>query len=248
MNRKPLLFTFAFIFAAPLADADVLAGWNVGDSDGTDRIDVDGSLSSEDNYAFESTTTASNIAGATLSLGPGVNPSTTAGQYGFKIGSGNESLTLANAITNEHFIQFNISAVDNFHLNLSSLEMTGESSGNGANAVAILTSIDGFVDGKQIASVTDISDGIDDTGGFDTDSSGFGAPIDLTGSSYQGINTISFRIYGWDTGGGAGITYLRGLNGDNLIINGAVVPETSTVLPLAGLLGLTIIGSRRRKA
>ncbi|MFT6861618.1 MAG: hypothetical protein ACJAVK_000170 [Akkermansiaceae bacterium] len=239
MNRKPLLFTFAFIFATPLADADVLAGWNV------DTVNVARDLSPENNHAFESTTTSSNIAGATLSLSSTLTPSDANDSYGFKINVADQQTSLAGAISAKHFIEFNISASPGYQLDLTSLEMNGQSTATGADNIAILTSTNDFVNYSAIASVSGISG---NTGGFDTDSSGFGDPIDLTGSSYQGINTITFRIYGWNTNGTTGATSLRNLTGDNLIINGAVVPETSTVLPLAGLLGLTIIGSRRRKA
>mgnify|MGYP005995976383 CR=1 FL=1 len=62
---------------------------------------------------------------------------------------------------------------------------------------------------------------------------------------------VEFRIYGWGTEGATGVTSLRSLTGDDLVINGAVtsisaIPEVSTVLPLAIIFSLSLVGSRRR--
>lgn len=242
MNRNTLIITSAFLLAAPLAEAILLVGW-----------DVDGITTS--GLSLADSTSVSNVEESTLSLGSGVIADTAGDRYGFKISSG--TTTLAAAITANHYIEFDVTASSGYLLNLSSVELVGQASRNGANDVAIFASLDGFSTSSNLGSATNVAipdpdpNGSKVTGGFDTDSDGFGGPIDLTGSTYQGVTgTVTFRIYGWNTTSDAGITYIRDLSGNDLEINGTVsaIPEVSTGLPLASLLGLTIIGFRRRKA
>lgn len=230
LRRVSLLFAGMLLFAPCVARADILAGWDV---DGVDVADGTGIDESSAPYTFTAGTQHANVAEAKLTLGSGVNPSTTAGQYGFKVSDAKDSL--ADAITANHYIEFTLEAEAGYVLNLSSLEMNGQSSGNGADDVALLSSIDGFSGGSEIAAVSGISG---DTGGFDTDASGFGAAIDLSADGFQGLTLVTFRIYGWNTGGGAGITYLRNLAGDDLVINGSLaaagpVPSAPVIRPAA---------------
>ena len=174
--------------------ADEIAAWEIAEielDDGT----YDASCT------LPASTTAQHVAIAELTLSLNVNESTTSGQYGFKIAGGSGETTLAGAIAAGHYMQFTMTADADYLLNLSSLEMKGQSSGNGCDDIAILSSAGGFTDDAAIAARSGIS-GI--TGGFDTDSdpAGFGAPIDLSGPEYSGVSTITFRIYGWNSSGG----------------------------------------------
>ncbi len=224
-----------------------LATWDV------DSVELDGDPSGIDDspasspYTF-SGTLGTDIAEGELTLSSTVNGSTTSGQYGFKVSGGNEESTLSGAITAGHYIQFTVTAANGFLMNLSNIEMKGQSSLTGADDVAVLSNIGGFVDTQILDSVSSIAD---DTGGFDTDGSGFGSPIDLSGSEFQGISSATFRIYGFNTSLGTGITYLRNLSGNDLVINGttAVIPEPSTFL--LGLFGVFVLGCcfwQRRRA
>ena len=226
---------------APVSGAE-LASWDVAD------VELDGDPSGIDDspanspYTF-SGTLGSNIAGGALTLSATVNRSTSVGQYGFKVSGGSEESTLGGAITAGHYLQFTVTAANGFLMNLSNIEMNGQSSGTGADDVAVLSSIGGFVDTEVLDSVSSIADV---TGGFDTDASGFGGPIDLSGSGFQEISSVTFRIYGFNTSGGAGITYLRNLSGNDLVINGRTVaiPEPSTLL-LVSMASLGFMFRRR---
>ena len=128
------------------------------------------------------------------------------------------------------------------------IRMNGETSPTGAKNVAIMSSIDTYVDGNEIATLADRH--LIGAGDLDTDGSGWGGPIDLSAPKYQGLKgTFSFRLYGWNTGSGSGITYIRNLaDVDDFEINGAsmMIPEpASPALMLAVFLGVAAV--RRSK-
>lgn len=205
---------------------------------------IDGNSTSNP-FTFSAGETQTNVQSAQLTLSSSVNPSDSTGQYGFKISGANEQTSLSGALTAGHYMDFSITAAPGFVLNLSSIEMNGQSSSTGAADVALLSTVDGFTSSSVIASVT----GANKTGGFDTDTSGFGQAIDLTASKFQNLSSISFRIYGWNSTSGAGLTYLRNLTGNDLIINGSLVavPEPSSTLPLGLAIASTLILRRKRR-
>lgn len=238
-NTIPLtliLFTAAW---SPAQSATLVA-WNV------DGLDVADDLLAGDHYAFAATSTALNVESTNLTLGSGLIPSDTAGQYGFKVPTIEETTSLADAISAGHFFQFEVQASPGYLLDLTKLEMNGQSSGTGANEVALLVSTDNFLTSSTLGSLSGISG---NTGGFDTDPSGFGS-IDL--SSFTGVDAVSFRLYGSGTtttqGKAQGITYVRNLTGDDLVIEGSVapIPEVTSSLTLAGLLAFSAFARRRR--
>ena len=223
-------------------NADLIAAWDVNGIDVNDGIGVGASPS----YSFNSTSSATNASGV-LTLGD-VNPSTTASRYGFKISGANTQTDLAGAIANNHYLQFTINIDSGYILNLNNIEINGESTPTGADDIVVMSSVDGFTAGNEIASLTGRNNA--GTGDWDTDGSGFGAPIDVSGSQYQGLTgSVSFRVYGYNTGSGAGSTYIRGLSGNDLVVDGtlvlAAIPEPTTFLMFgAALAGL---GLRRRR-
>lgn len=199
------------------AEGGVLSGWDVA------GLDVDSSIGGVTNsrpFSFPATTNDTGHVVAKLSLGEGVNPSTSINQYGFKISASEQTNSLVGAIAKNHYMEFSIIADEGYALSLGSIEMKGHATGTGCSNVVLMTSIDGYVAGKEIAVATNANT----TGGFDTDGSGFGGPIDLSAGKYQNLtDAVSFRLYGWDSKSGAGTTVLRNLTGDDLIVFGEVV-------------------------
>jgi len=207
------LIVFCVSLACVLvSEAAPVAAW---DMNGVDLDD--GSHVSP--YVIDANQITSHVAVAQISLSTNVNPTMTVNQYGFKISGVDEQTTLAGAILAGHYIEITLTASSTHRLNLTSLEMNGQASATGCDDFAVLSSVDGFTDSAVIASVTGKA-GV--TGGFDTDGSGFGAPIDLSAPKYSGLPSITIRLYGWNSTGGSGVTYIRALVGNDLIVNGTV--------------------------
>lgn len=240
MNKSLLtiLAASATLAMVQSASAVELTAWDV------DGIDLDDLTTP---YTINGTT-AANIASSALTLSGTVNNSTSINQSGFKIAVVDQQTSLSGAITAGHYFQFTLTASPGFVLNLTSIEMNGGSSGTGADGGAFLSNLGGgFTAGSAIASTTG-KQGV--TGGFDTDASGFGGPINLSAATFQGISSVTFRFYGWDTTSASGVTNIRSLSGNDLIINGdvAAVPEPQTYALIIGGLIVTVIFARRRRA
>ena len=205
--------------------ADVVAGWDVS------GVELDVGAGLETNippYTFMATTSETAGVSAQLTLGDGVNPSTSVNQYGFKISLDDGTNSLAGAIASGHYMEFSLVIAGGYKLNFDSIEMKGQATGTGCSNVVLMTSVDGFVSGQEIASAYPVNA----TGGFDTDSSGFGAPIDLSAAKYQNLTgTVSFRLYGWDSTSGSGATYIRNLTDEDLVVHGTVVELSGGVVP-----------------
>ncbi len=195
----------------------VVAGWEV------ENIDVAagvGIVTNSPPFTFLATTQQTGIAIAQLQLGSGVNPSSAMDQYGFKIAKTNQTVSLASAIALNHYIEFSLTVASGYVLNLQQITMKGEATSTGCSNVVLMCSIDGFIAGQEIASASSVTN----TGGFDTDASGFGGPIDLSAARYQNLTgTVTFRLYGWNSTSGSGVTYLRNLAGNDLVVSGEVV-------------------------
>lgn len=209
---------FVFTCAVGLSvQGAVIAGWDV------DGIDLDDGIGVESNvppFTFYSTTSDAANVSAALTLGDGVIRSTAVDQYGFKVSSALQTNSLAGAIVQDQYIDFSITVDDGHRLNLDSIEMNGGGSGTACSNIVLMTSIDGFSAGQQIASVSNANT----TGGIDTDIDGFGGPIDLSAAKYQQLTGIvSFRLYGWNSTSGSGSTRIRDLSGDDLVVYGEVV-------------------------
>jgi len=229
------VFLFVLLFPV-MGHADVLAAWEM------TGVDVDNDFSAATSYAFGATSGSAHLQ-SVMTLGSGVNPSTLANQYGFKISSTEAMSSLIGAIAENHYFEISLEILDGYELNLLSLEMKGQSSGLGCTNVVLMSSLDGFDAGDEIASAFPANQ----TGGFDTDSSGFGEPINLSASQYQSLTgIISFRVYGWNSESGSSSTYIRNLTGDDLVVHGTLqsIPEPA-VLGLVLLAGTGAIGVRR---
>ena len=229
---KKGVFVFGVLAVACGVRAGVVAGWDVSGVE----LDVGAGLDAPGApYFFSATTSEVGRVSTQLTLGDGVSPSTAQNQYGFKIAGSTQTNSLAGAIEGNHYLQFSLTVDGGYELNLESIEINGEASGTGCSNVVLTTSIDGFTAGQEVASVFPANK----TGGFDTDSSGFGVPIDLSATKYQNLTgTVVFRLYGWNSTSGSGSTYIRNLSGDDLVVNGTVIELSS-----AGVLILSLATS-----
>lgn len=207
--------------------AALLLGWDIA------GIEVDEGIGLETNevpYTFFSTTNTAVELDAYLTLSENVNPSTGVDQYGFKIPRTDLTNSLAGAVDSGHYLEITLVIEDGHFLNLDSLEMKGQSSATGCSNLVIMSSIDGFVVGNELGAVNSANIG---AGGFDTDASGFGAPIDLSDAKFQNLTgEVSFRLYGWNSSSGAGVSYIRNLSGNDLEIYGELVGQRSGNLTL----------------
>lgn len=240
--------TFSLLFiAATLAlgigssEASLIVAWDV------NGIDVDAAFPTAP-HSFAATSADANATGA-LTLGSGTTPSTSVDQYGFKVPGASAQTTLAGAISNNHYVEISVNIAAGYCLNLNNISFNGDTSGTGADDVAFMTSIDGFVAGNEIASLSGRQ--AVSTGSLDTDSSGFGAPISLSGAQYQNLaGTVSFRLYGYNTSSGAGVTFFRNLGGNDIVLDGEIflhaIPEPTAFL----MFGTAIagLGFRRRRS
>jgi len=197
--------------------AAMVAGWDVDGVDLDDGIGIETNLSP---FVFQATTSETGFVQSELSLGNGVIPSTSSSQYGFKIPSASQTNSLSGSISLNQYIDITLVIEEGKALNLSSIEMNGGGSGTACSNVVFMTSIDGFFAGQEIATTSDANE----SGGMDTDGSGFGAPIDLSDAKYQNLTgTVSFRLYGWNSTSGSGTTRIRNLTGNDLVLFGEVV-------------------------
>lgn len=155
IHKYPILLAATIACLLPeTLPAAVIAAWDVDgiELDATGASGIDGHSTSSP-FTFSAGTIDSNLQSAKLTLSSTVNNTTSTNQYGFKISGTDETTSLSAAITADHYLQFSLESASGFHINLESLEMNGESSGTGANNIAILSSVDGFVSTNVIASL-----------------------------------------------------------------------------------------------
>lgn len=226
------------LFVAPFSSADILAAWDMAGVDIESGLGVDNPLFP---YTKKASIQGVNIKEGTLTLGADL-PSTTADMYGFKFSLATHQTSLAGALENDDYIQFALTAEEGYRFDLLSIKMNGQSGTSGPDDIALLSNVDGFSVGNEIATRTG-RQGV--TGGWDTDASGWGGLIDLLDPQYQNLITVTFRLYGWNSSGTASAG-IRNLSGNDLMINGTVesIPEPA-VLGIIGMGGLTLLIMRR---
>ncbi len=218
--------------------ADVLVAWDVNGVDVADGTGVDNSAFP---YTKTATTLRTNVSEGTLALGFDA-PSGVNDMYGFKFSASTHQDSLAGAISNDHYIQFTLAAEVGYRFDLSSIEMNGQSGTSGPDDIALMSNVDGYNAGDEMASLTG-RQGL--AGGWDTELGGWGGRIDLSDPQYQDLTTVTFRIYGWNSTGTAS-GGIRGLTGDDLVVNGTIeaIPEPAAA-GLIGLAGLGLLVARR---
>jgi hypothetical protein len=234
---KNVIGIVCFVFLVVQSQADVLIGWDVSGVDVEAGVGVSGV---DSGYALLPATKASNVQGGALTLGFNA-PSALSDVYGVKYNADLHQTTLADAIDNNHYIQFNLTALSGYRFDLVSIEMSGASGSSGPDSVALMASVLGFSAGEELGTLTG-RQGVG--GGWDTDASGWGDSIDLSAAEFENVTDVTFRLYTWGSTGTAS-SGIRNLSGNDLVINGTVeaIPEPATM----GLFGLAAIGCLARR-
>jgi endonuclease G, mitochondrial len=181
---------------------------------------------------YNATTNDANLNVSVLSRGTGLTA--TALARGFSSTNFTASGTKADAITNNKYFAFNITANSSYKVSLSTLDVSLRRSSTGPDTYIWQYSKDG-------SSFTDIGTEISFTGTVD------GVPqtqVILTGiSALQNVasgTTIYFRLYAWGataTGGTFAIgRYAAGITTNSLAIGGSVTATSSSTFSLTGSL------------
>ncbi|TDX83004.1 InlB B-repeat-containing protein [Epilithonimonas xixisoli] len=124
------------------------------------------------------------------------------------------------------YFEFTLTPNDNYRIDLSSFEYTGQASGTGPTSFAFRSSIDDYVSNIGIPSANGIS-------------------INLTSTDYQNLTSpITFRIYGWGASALGGTFSINDFNFKGNVI-AACTPPTINAFPTTGPVGtiVTITGS-----
>ena len=174
-----------------------------------------------------------NVLGINLTRGSGISaaPGGT-----FNSNAWNDSSTLAEAITNEDYLEFGLILTPGFQASNLSAGFFGDRSATGPSSIEVFFSTDNFTTQTSVLSATDvgITGSIQDTAAIATS---------LTGE-------VRFRIYGYGGSNTSGTFDIE----DNtindtfgLVINGNIsfIPEPSTST-LIGLAALFTINRRKR--
>jgi hypothetical protein len=212
---KKLMVVLAVLALTVSANADLLAGWELT------------GINASANPVFTNTTAGANIdsASTVLRLGSGVTASGTANTFG---GTSWGATDYAGAAAADEYISWFVQADAGFALSVTNIRFDFERTSTGISNWVVQSSFDGFT--ANLFASNDMNNL--------TVSPSFGV-------SLAGSNSVEFRLYGWNAGGGAGVARLRTLTGEDLEIQGTVIPEPGTMAMMGlGLLGLAYL--RRR--
>ena len=206
MKNKQSLIVFLFLCTCYWGFGQIVA-WEMNGLAGNEAM-------------VNATTINANLNVSTLSRGSGLSASL----LGNAFSSTNFTATgsKADAITNNKYLQFQISSFSGYQVSLSTLNVNFRRSSTGPNAFIWQYSIDGTI-------FTDIGTTISYSS--TTNNGDAQAQIDLSSiSSLQNVafgTTITFRLYGWGASATTGTFAIGRLAGNDLAITGSV----STISP-----------------
>ncbi|MGI8838926.1 MAG: C25 family cysteine peptidase [Pyrinomonadaceae bacterium] len=175
---------------------------------------------------FSSTTTNVNLNTSTLNRGTGLNANTLADTFN-STGFTTTATTLIDAIANNDYLQFTVSARAGFSVSLSTLDANFRRSSTGPNTFQWQYSLDGFATaGVNIGSAITYSG---------TESNGLAqSQINLSGiAALQNVpstTTITIRLYGWGATGSTGAFAIGRLSGNDLAVGGTTATTFAKVM------------------
>lgn len=184
---------------------------------------------------YQATVVATNVTATTIADTSGKILMTTAtGNYTtsppvLKLGPQTAGASINDALTNGTFVSFTLTADAGQVLNLTSLTFDVAKGGDSGTRGYVVTS--SALGHDQVLSGGDPGS---------TQPTLSARNVDLTGSAYQNLSSITFRLYAYSPGSGQTIDF------DNITVNGSVVPEPSTTVLAA--LGAAAMVLRRKRA
>lgn len=151
----------------------------------------------------------SNISSSTITRGSGVTASGNGGRFN------GTSWTTSSSIGANDYLEFTITPNMGFQINVSSIDINHQRSGTGPTAFELRSSIDSYASDIATFSISDVTS---------TQSNTFGS-LGITNQS----NAVTFRIYAYEAEGGGGSWGPGDFTGNDIIVNGSVVPQGPTV-------------------
>ena len=149
----------------------------------------------------------------------------------------------AGAVAAGDFHEFTVTPDAEFIMNLESLEFkqaatSAAGGGDWSSSLFVRSSVDSFA--ANVGAISTVDSVTNAAAGTDV-------ALDLSDVAFQGItDPVTFRLYLYESGGSAAQEFHRL---DDVVLNGTVVPEPSTLaLAALGLLGITVCGRRRRRS
>lgn len=235
MNPSFLTVTVALILNAANADAASFTG----------AYDFSGSNGNVVSLGYNGASVTNVSVGSLIKAG--VTTSSNSGNSrasGWSVGATTGSDTFAGTVDVSRYFQFSLVADAGFEIDMTSINFGIGRSSTGPRQWQWRSSADDYA--ATIGSYTTTNASLTNFGGVltnpDSDSSWTGNVLDLGGAAFDGLSSITFRLYGFNAEGASGTGGLQG----NLTFAGVTtaVPEpAASFLAAIGLLGIL----RRRR-
>lgn len=201
MKLRLLLTIVVMALASQVSQAQLLQ-WNTWANAGTET--------SEPSVANDANIAAANMTMSGLTTGANGN------RFGGSTWGTSNPSTLAEAITNNDYIQFTVTPNAGYSFTATSLVFIWDRSGTGPSSVALRSSADGYA--ANLGTVTGIV-----SGAFATNT------ITITGLTNITVAT-TFRIYGYNATGGTGTGgFDTNVNAVNVTLNGTTAASSAKV-------------------
>ncbi|HIP31161.1 MAG TPA: hypothetical protein EYG86_00220, partial [Crocinitomicaceae bacterium] len=147
-----------------------------------------------------------NVAAGIISRGAGVNPANNGNRFN---GNGWETGTLANAITNNHYMEFTVTPSGGCNFTVTSIAVNVQASGTGPSNMALRSSLDGYSTNLgAVAAVPSVST--------------------FTFTQTAVAVAVTYRVYMYGASGGAGSGGFEG-GGNDITVNGSTNCSTNTI-------------------